>query len=116
MTKLDKAAYQQRLDRLGELLSAIVEHADEASRHRCPYRDRLDQCTAAFSCRHQQPPETPGGPPRCGHDGTFDYRSAWELSARAHDVAKARIERVRTEAAHRRQQSPAGSEPGREPG
>ncbi len=29
MTKLDKAAYQQRLDRLGELLSAIVDHAGE---------------------------------------------------------------------------------------
>ena len=111
MTKLDKAAYQQRLDRLGELLSAIVDHAGEASRHRCPYRDRLDQCTAAFRCRNQRPPETPGGPPRCGHDGTFDYRSAWEMSAKAHDVAKARIERVRTEAARRRRQSLAGREP-----
>ena len=111
MTKLDKAAYQQRLDRLGELLSAIVDHAGEASRHRCPYRDRLDQCTAAFGCRNQRPPETPGGPPRCGHDGTFDYRSAWELSPRAYDVAKARIERVRTEAARRRRQSPTGTEP-----
>ena len=111
MTKLDKAAYQQRLDRLGELLSAIVEHAGAASRHRCPYRDRFDQCTAAFGCRNQRPSETSGGPARCGHDGTFDYRSAWEMSAKAHDVAKARIERVRTEAARRRQQSPAGSEP-----
>lgn len=111
MTKLDKAAYQQRLDRLGELLSAIVDHAGETSRHRCPYRDRLDQCTAAFRCRHQQPPETPGGPARCGHDGTFDYRSAWESSASAYDVAKARIERVHTAAARRRQESPAGSEP-----
>ena len=111
MTKIDKAAWQQRLDRLGELLSGIVDHADEASRHRCPYRDRFDQCTAAFGCRNQQPPETPGGPARCGHDGTFDYRSAWEMSAKAHDVAKARIERVRTDAARRRQQSPAGSEP-----
>ena len=115
MTKIDKAAWQQRLDRLSELLSGIVDHADEASRHRCPYRDRFDQCTAALGCRNQRPSETSGGPARCGHDGTFDYRSAWEMSAKAHDVAKARIERVRTEAAHRRRQSPAGSEPGREP-
>jgi hypothetical protein len=111
MTKIDKAAWQRRLDRLSELLSGIADHAEEVSRHRCPYRDRLDQCTAAFRCRAQRPPETPGGPARCGHDGTFDYRSAWESSASAYDVAKARIERVRTEAARRRRQSPAGSEP-----
>jgi len=102
MPRIDKAAYQRRLDRIGELLSDIVDHAGTVSRYRCPYRNRVDQCTAAFSCRNQQPPEEAGAPARCGHDGTFDYRSAWEADASAYAKAKARIGRTRSAAAERR--------------
>ncbi len=34
--------------------------ADVSSR-RCPYKDRLDHCTAKFGCRNQRKPDEPGG-------------------------------------------------------
>jgi hypothetical protein len=102
MPKIDKAAYQQRLDRISELLSGIVAHAADQARERCPYRDRRDECTAAFRCRNQRPPAAAGAREQCGHDGTFDYRSAWEADPDAHDRAKSRIGRVKKDAAGRR--------------
>ena len=102
MPKIDKAAYQQRLDRITELLSGIVAHAADTARERCPYRDRRDECTASFRCRNQRPPAAAGGRERCGHDGTFDYRSAWESDPDAHGRAKSRIDRVKADAAGRR--------------
>ena len=56
MTKIDKAAYQERLDRITEIFADMVTHADESARHRCPYRNRFDQCTAEFKCRNQRQP------------------------------------------------------------
>lgn len=102
MSKIGKQDYQQRLDRLGEVMRGIVDHATQLSLTRCPYRDREDLCTAAFSCRNQRPPADPAMPAGCGHDGTFDYRSAWESNPNAYATAKARIGRNRSEAARRR--------------
>ena len=105
MPKIDKAAYQQRLDRITELFSGIVAHAADSARERCPYRDRRDECTAAFRCRNQRPPAAAGAREQCGHDGAFDYRSAWETDPDAHGRAKSRIDRVKEDAAGRRQGS-----------
>ena len=102
MAKVDKAAYQERLDRIAELLSGIVAHAADSARGRCPYRDRKDECTAAFRCRNQRPPAAAGGLAQCGHDGAFDYRSAWESDPDAHGRAKSRIDQVKADAGRRR--------------
>jgi hypothetical protein len=102
MPKVDKKAYQQRLERITELLSGIVAHAADQARERCPYRNRRDECTAAFRCRNQRPPAAAGAPEQCGHDGAFDYRSAWESDAAAHGRAKSRIDRLKEDASRRR--------------
>jgi hypothetical protein len=75
---VDPAAWQQRLDRIGELFGAMIETATVQSTHRCPYKNRLDQCTAQFGCRNQRKPRNPGELKVCGGDDKLDYRSAWE--------------------------------------
>ena len=102
MAKIDKAAYRQRLERITDLFSDIVTHAADQARERCPYRNRRDECTAAFRCRNQRPPAAAGAPEQCGHDGTFDYRSAWEADPETHDRAKARISRLKQDSRRRR--------------
>lgn len=95
---------QKRFDRLTEIFSGIVTQADEQASQRCPYRDRHDLCTAKFHCRNQHPPEqgtatadsSDEAAPQalaCGHNGSFDYRSAWESDPRAVETARRRIER-----------------------
>ena len=78
MQKIDKDEYQKRLQRITELFASMVVHADELSTHRCPYKNRLDQCTAKFGCRNQRRPEVKGELLLCGGDDKLDYRSAWE--------------------------------------
>lgn len=94
----DKQDFQERLDRIGQIFADLVAHAEVSSRTRCPYRDRHDLCTALFRCRNQQ--ALPGEPDRlsCGHDGTFDYRTAWEAHPRARLRAKEKIETIKREA------------------
>ena len=53
MQKIDKHEYQKRLDRMTEIFSGMIQHADELSANRCPYKNRFDQCTAKFGCRNQ---------------------------------------------------------------
>ena len=81
MPKIDKEAYQKRLDRITELFSGMVTHADEQSTYRCPYKNRFDQCTAKFGCRNQRKPAVKGDLYLCAGDDKLDYRSAWETDA-----------------------------------
>jgi len=76
--KIDKDEYQKRLTQISELFAEMVVHADELSRQRCPYKNRLDQCTAQFGCRNKRKPKTQGGLPVCASDDKLDYRSAWD--------------------------------------
>ena len=78
MEKIDRAEYQERLDRLTEILTGIVSHADVTSLTRCPYKNRLSQCTAGFGCRYKRKNPESGKPPMCVSDDKLDYRSAWE--------------------------------------
>lgn len=78
MDKIDPKEYQKRLDRLSEILNGIAAHAGDVSLQRCPYKDRLNQCTAAFGCRNKRKPSVEGGKPRCAGDDKLDYRKAWE--------------------------------------
>lgn len=107
----DRRAFQERLDRIAALFTDIVAHAEVSSRTRCPYRNRHDLCTALFRCRNQL---SAGGGDRlaCGHDGTFDYRSAWEAHPRAGARAKEKIAAIRDEAQARRRNGSSG--PGRQ--
>ncbi len=76
--KIDPAEYKKSLERLSEIFSGIVTHAAEVSRGRCPYKNRLDQCTASFGCRNKRKPRAPGEPPICAGDDKLDCRGAWE--------------------------------------
>ena len=80
MQKIDPHEYQKRLDRLTEILMGIAAHADELSAGRCPYKNRLDQCTAQFGCRNKRKPRQPGELPVCAGDDKLDYRKAWETA------------------------------------
>lgn len=99
MKKIDPAEYQKRLDRITEIFAGMVNHADTVSQTRCPYRDRHDRCTAEFRCRNQQPEDEAV---ICGHDGAFDYRSAWDTNPDAYRRAKTKVAKIKRESAQRR--------------
>lgn len=72
--------WQERLDRMTELFTSMIGVADDLSTRRCPYKNRLDQCTAQFGCRNQRKPRAVGELKVCGSDDKIDYRSAWETA------------------------------------
>lgn len=78
MTRIERAEYEERLNRLGEILADIAKHADTQSQMRCPYKNRFDQCTAQFGCRNKRKPRAEGELPHCASNDKLDYRSAWE--------------------------------------
>ncbi|MDP9225170.1 MAG: hypothetical protein M3P18_15245 [Actinomycetota bacterium] len=75
---IDPGAYQARLERISELLNSMMVTVADLSTRRCPYKNRLDQCTAQFGCRNQRRPREPGELKVCGGDDRLDYRGAWE--------------------------------------
>jgi hypothetical protein len=75
---IDPAAYQECLDRIGEIFSSMMVTVEDLTGRRCPYKNRLDQCTAHFGCRNQLKPENPSQLKGCGGDDKLDYRSAWD--------------------------------------
>lgn len=98
-----QAELRQRLDRISQIFGSMVSQAQDLSQSRCPYRDRFDRCTAQFSCRNQQKAEDGETEAfRCGHDGVFDYRSAWESQPLSEEKARLRINKIRSEAEARR--------------
>ena len=112
MPKISQEEYQQRLDRLTEIYSDIVGHADVQATQRCPYRDARDRCTAAFSCGNQIPAADKGAPATCGHDGTFDYSDAWEDDPAAEERARKKLRGIRQSAAARREGVELATGPG----
>ena len=112
MPKISQEDYQKRLDRLTEIFSDIVSHADAQATHRCPYRDVRDRCTAAFSCGNQIPAEAEGEPATCGHDGTFDYSEAWESDPGAEERTRKKLGAIRRSAAARREGVAPATGPG----
>ena len=102
MSDLNMQSFQERLDRMAAIFSDIVAHAEESSLTRCPYRNRHDVCTALFRCRNQLPVPDDPGEFTCGHDGAFDYRSAWESNPRAEQRTRDKIVRIKRDAEQRR--------------
>ena len=47
------------------VFARLVQHAEQISTTRCPYQDRLGECTARFACPNQRP-QKPRPVPRCG--------------------------------------------------
>ena len=88
MKKIDKAAYQERLDRITAIFKDMMAHATEQATYRCPYKNRFDECTARFGCRNQRKPREDGGLFVCGGDDKLDYRSAWETEEAPHERAE----------------------------
>jgi len=78
MEKIDPKEYQKRLQALSEILNGIAHRADELALQRCPYKNRLNQCTAAFGCRNKRKPAQEHSLPQCAGDDKLDYRKAWE--------------------------------------
>ena len=79
MQTVDPQEYRKRIDRITDLFAKMIEHADQQSLVRCPYKNRSNQCTAQFGCRYRRPAQQHGGLPICVSDDQLDYRSAWEL-------------------------------------
>ncbi len=102
MPQIDRDDFQERLDRIAELFAGMVAHAETTSQYRCPYRDRHDHCTALFNCRNQQPVQHDPDILVCGHDGTFDYRDAWQTHPRNRERMKRKIAAIRLEGELRR--------------
>jgi hypothetical protein len=98
MTESVEERYDERLSRLSEILADIAGHAQDVSRARCPYKSKPGLCTAKFSCRNQQPTVDAGSSLACTHDGTFDYRLAWESRPESYDKVRAKLQRIRAEA------------------
>ena len=78
MSKIDEQEYRKRLEQISDLFSRMIQRADELAAERCPYKNRLDQCTAKFGCRNQGKLPTKGGLLMCNGDDKLEYRSAWE--------------------------------------
>jgi hypothetical protein len=81
MQKIDRGQYQKRLDELSEILTGIAAHASEVSRCRCPYKNKLNECTARFGCRNKRKPIQLGSLPVCAGDDQLNYRNFWETGA-----------------------------------
>ncbi len=79
------AEWEERRAKLIRLLAGIAQHADLQMLERCPYRNRLDQCTSEIGCRNKRKPERPGERPCCAGDAGIDYRSAWEVEPDAYE-------------------------------
>ena len=85
-------AYQERLDRIGEIFSSMMVTVDDLPTRRCPYKNRFDQCTAQFGCRNQRKPRDP----------TASCRSAAATTRSTTAVRGKPASRLRRPAARRR--------------
>lgn len=75
---VDPVAVQASFDRLSSIFAEMMVSVVDNSTRRCPYRDRVDRCTAKFGCRNQRRDPTGGEGRACGGDDRLDHRSVWE--------------------------------------
>jgi hypothetical protein len=75
---VDPAAVAASFERLSGILGDMMVPLEDLTSRRCPYRDRLDRCTAKFGCRNQLRVADSDDLRMCGGDDKLDYRSAWE--------------------------------------
>jgi len=101
-----KKDYQQRLDQMTGIFAEILGNAQDKVTNpaggRCPYRSAKDVCTAKFGCANRDNPKDRGAEPICAHDGTMDFRGAWETRPESYQKTKEKVARVRQQAAEAR--------------
>jgi uncharacterized 2Fe-2S/4Fe-4S cluster protein (DUF4445 family) len=99
-----KKDYQQRLDEISGIFADIMGGAQDQvqGQGRCPYRSAKDICTAKFGCANRERPDAKDADPICAHDGTLDFRSAWESRPESYGKTKEKIGQVRSQAAKKR--------------
>ncbi len=107
-----KKDYQERLDRISNIFGEIMAHAqDQIKSHgRCPYRSAKDECTAKFGCANRADPADRQGVPICAHDGTLDFRDAWETRPESYAKTKEKIAKVKQQSRKARRDRRAGME------
>jgi len=64
------------VDRVQEILAGLIAQAEACSRSRCPYRNRHDECTAAFNCSNRRKTAETGPLPLCSGDGRLNHQRA----------------------------------------
>lgn len=106
-----KKDYQQRLDQITEIFADIMGEAQNQlqvrGQGRCPYRSAKDVCTAKFGCANRERSKN-NAEPICAHDGTLDFRNAWESRPENYQKTKGKIAQVRRRAAQQREDRRAG--------
>ena len=70
--------YNESLEKLAAIMIPIAKHVEVQAMFRCPYKNRLDECTAKFRCRNQRTQAT-GKLMICAGDDKLDYRPFWEM-------------------------------------
>ena len=76
---VDEERYRASIARLEDIFRGISETASQVSTWRCPYKNALDRCTAAFGCRNQLRSDALDELPLCTGSDDLDYQSAWEI-------------------------------------
>ena len=104
MSGPDKKDYQRSLDRMTDIFTDILTDAQGKvqDQGRCPYRSAKDICTAKFGCANRAHPGATEAEPICAHDGTMDFRGAWESKPESYQKTKEKIQKVRQSATERR--------------
>jgi len=105
MERIEKAEYEKRLERLGEIYSGIMGHADHQALFRCPYKNRFDQCTAKFGCRNKRKPKMDGQLPVCTADDKIDYRPAWEMDPESYDKAREELKTIKNKSTNKQSET-----------
>jgi len=112
MPEPTKKDYQRRLDQIADIYADILDSAqkDLKGQGRCPYRTAKDICTAKFGCANRADPRDKSEELICAHDGTLDFRTAWETQPENYVKTKNKIKQVKTKAANLRKDKRAGME------
>ena len=91
MKPIDRSEYEKRRARISDIFTKIAKNAERQVQMRCPYKNRLDQCTAKFGCAYKRKPRRDEQFPACSSDDKLDYRSAWEMDPEAYEKMRCTI-------------------------
>ena len=93
-----------------EILGNAQDKVMDPAVGRCPYRSAKDICTAKFGCANREKLKDMSVEPICAHDGTLDFRGAWETRPESYQKTKEKVVQVRQRAQEGRKDRRAGME------
>lgn len=107
-----KKDYQRLLDRISGIFGEMLETAQDQvqGQGRRPYRSAKDICTAKFACANRKNPGGTDAVPIRAHDGTLDFRTAWETRPESYAKTKEKVAQVKERSAQARRDRRAGME------